>query len=226
MKRIINVGLLAVSACILLTGCHIKHEWQEATCTEPKTCVVGGETEGEALGHTWVEATCTEPKTCSVCGETEGTVLEHQLDSEGVCNLCGESLGVDIAKDNYRNYLNVEYEWIWYEDALGEYAPIDSDGYHYVECRITVSPIKDGKYENTEITYNINLKDGYAGDRHCFEDGDTTGRLFVDENGYGYEEVIITAVKKDPFLKYSANPAYFAPKMTFDIYAFTGRYIK
>lgn len=30
-----------------------------------------------ALGHTWVDATCTEPKTCSVCGETEGAALGH-----------------------------------------------------------------------------------------------------------------------------------------------------
>lgn len=28
-------------------------------------------------GHTWVDATCEEPKTCSVCGETEGDPLGH-----------------------------------------------------------------------------------------------------------------------------------------------------
>jgi uncharacterized protein YjdB len=29
------------------------HDWQEATCTEPKTCKKCGQTEGEVLGHEW-----------------------------------------------------------------------------------------------------------------------------------------------------------------------------
>ena len=53
------------------------HTWKGATCTEPKTCEVCGETEGEALGHEWQDATCTEPKTCIACGETEGEALGH-----------------------------------------------------------------------------------------------------------------------------------------------------
>ena len=72
MKKKFSYGMMMALSCVLLTGCHLKHEWLEATCTEPKTCTVGGETEGEALGHTWTEATCALPKTCSVCGETEG----------------------------------------------------------------------------------------------------------------------------------------------------------
>ncbi len=53
------------------------HTWADATCTEPKTCSVCGETEGDALGHTWTAANCTSPKTCSVCNVTEGTALGH-----------------------------------------------------------------------------------------------------------------------------------------------------
>ena len=53
------------------------HDWQPATCTEPKTCSVCKATEGEALGHTWTPATCTEPKTCSICKATEGAALGH-----------------------------------------------------------------------------------------------------------------------------------------------------
>ena len=54
-KCICGIGTLAV--CCMLTGCNMSHEWQEATCTEAKTCSVCGETEGKALGHTWKEAT-------------------------------------------------------------------------------------------------------------------------------------------------------------------------
>lgn len=98
MKKRWISGLIIVTACALLTGCHIKHEWQEATCTEPRTCLTGGETEGEPLGHTWVEATCTEPKTCSACGETEGEPLGHTwveatCTEPKTCSVCGETEG-------------------------------------------------------------------------------------------------------------------------------------
>ena len=35
-----------------------------------------------ALGHDWNAATCTEPKTCGTCGETEGTTIPHTFDQE------------------------------------------------------------------------------------------------------------------------------------------------
>lgn len=53
------------------------HAWEEATCTEPKTCSVCGTTEGEANGHSYESVvtapTCTEAGyttyTCSACGD-------------------------------------------------------------------------------------------------------------------------------------------------------------
>lgn len=65
---------------LVLTGCECQHEWEEANCTKPKTCVKCGETEGEPLEHQiseWTEqtpSTCTEPGlqtgTCAMCGQT------------------------------------------------------------------------------------------------------------------------------------------------------------
>ena len=53
-------GISTLAVCCMLTGCHMKHEWLEATCTTPKTCSACGETEGEALdGHEWKAVTCT-----------------------------------------------------------------------------------------------------------------------------------------------------------------------
>lgn len=114
MKRIkkgMFLGVIMGMACVLMIGCHIRHEWQEATCSEPRTCLTGGETEGEALGHTWVEATCEEPKTCSVCGETEGEPLGHTWTEAActearTCSVCGategEPLGHDWKEANYQ----------------------------------------------------------------------------------------------------------------------------
>ena len=43
----------------------------EATCTEPKTCLVCGATEGVALGHDWEPATFTRAGVCRRCGERQ-----------------------------------------------------------------------------------------------------------------------------------------------------------
>jgi len=70
------------------------HDFAEATCTEPKTCKVCGETEGEALGHDMVEATCEEAAHCrrEGCDYVEGEPLGHNF-GEYVSNgdaKCGE----------------------------------------------------------------------------------------------------------------------------------------
>lgn len=75
-----------------------RHEWADATCTEPMTCVECGATKGEALGHAWVKATCTEPRTCSVCGKTEGEPNGHEwrdatCTKPRTCSVCSETEG-------------------------------------------------------------------------------------------------------------------------------------
>ena len=68
-RIVICVVFILLICIVLLVGCGgsktqtCKHEWKEATCTEPKTCSKCGETDGEVLGHNWQEATCTDPKT-------------------------------------------------------------------------------------------------------------------------------------------------------------------
>lgn len=76
IKRIIVLCML-VSLMAGLTACSHEHQWEEATCTAPRTCSACKETEGENLGHTWVDATCTDPETCTRCGETQGEPLPH-----------------------------------------------------------------------------------------------------------------------------------------------------
>lgn len=90
--------LLTLVLALILAACGHTHEWQEATCTQPRTCTVGGETEGEPLGHDWLDATCTQPKTCARCGETEGEPLAHTWQEATcaqpqTCAVCGETQG-------------------------------------------------------------------------------------------------------------------------------------
>lgn len=100
MKKLIAVILICLSV-FALGGCCFSHDWQEATCTAPKTCSKCGKTEGEPLPHTWKEATCEKPKTCSVCGATEGSPLGHKwieatCTEPKTCSVCGKTSGAPL----------------------------------------------------------------------------------------------------------------------------------
>ena len=86
-KKIAFIGSIIIAA-VLMTGCCLKHDWEEATCKDPMTCAKCGKTEGSSLDHEWKAATCTDPKTCSVCGATEGEIGSHNV-VNGVCTVCG-----------------------------------------------------------------------------------------------------------------------------------------
>ncbi len=97
-KTKVVLALTTLAMSVALSACGHEHEWEEATCTTPKTCVTCDETEGEALGHEWEEATCTIGKVCSTCGETKGEPLGHKWEeatctTAKVCNTCGETEG-------------------------------------------------------------------------------------------------------------------------------------
>ena len=70
--------MMAVCMCLGLVACGdtCNHQWEEATCTTPKTCMLCGKMEGSALGHTGGTATCTEKAVCSVCHEEYGELDE------------------------------------------------------------------------------------------------------------------------------------------------------
>ncbi len=102
-KRLL-VTAFAVAMAFSLVGCECDHEWEDATCTDPETCELCGETFGKPLGHDWEEATCTEPKTCKTCGETEGEALGHDWEEATctepkTCKNCGETEGEALGHD-------------------------------------------------------------------------------------------------------------------------------
>lgn len=101
MKRTMMTALV-IALAFCLTACGCKHEWQEATCTTPKTCKLCQATEGEVKAHQWQDATCVAPKTCKDCGATEGDVGDHVWEeatctTAKTCAACkkteGEALG-------------------------------------------------------------------------------------------------------------------------------------
>lgn len=104
-KKIISFLTIILSlAC--LSGCCLVHNWTDATCTTPRTCLDCGKTEGEPLGHDYIPATCTTPKKCVVCGFEEGIPLEHTW-SKATCTEPVYCLECGETRDAY-----AEHTWI------------------------------------------------------------------------------------------------------------------
>ena len=52
----------------------VGHDYNPATCTDPKTCKVCGDKDGKALGHTGGTATCKVQAICTRCGNAHGSL--------------------------------------------------------------------------------------------------------------------------------------------------------
>lgn len=110
MKRIASFVLILVMI-LFFCSCGHEHDWQPATCTQPKTCSKCGETLGEPLGHFWQEAECGEPMVCATCGAVSDVINEHEwmdatCEQPKTCSKCGategKALGHDFEKPNYQ----------------------------------------------------------------------------------------------------------------------------
>ena len=76
-KENCKILIIYIALCLLLTGCGCKHEWLDATCTAPFTCVLCGKMRGSPISHQWEEATCETAKTCALCGQIDGEARGH-----------------------------------------------------------------------------------------------------------------------------------------------------
>ena len=98
MKNRFLVIVICIIMAFQLSGCCLVHGWQEATCTEPRTCADCGKTEGEPLGHDFEPATCFAPRTCKRCGYMEGDPAPHVFSQPtctglATCVVCGAVTG-------------------------------------------------------------------------------------------------------------------------------------
>ena len=100
MKKSVVTLLIIVFVCYILYNVFKhEHEWIEADCFSPATCLECGETFGDPKGHDWIGATCTDSKYCGVCGKNEGEPLGHSwidatCDYPKRCSVCGETTGL------------------------------------------------------------------------------------------------------------------------------------
>lgn len=79
MKKRMICLIAFIVLSIFLGGCCLSHEWKEATCSAPKTCIKCDKTTGKTIPHTQGEWQITKKAVgselglkqafCTVCGE-------------------------------------------------------------------------------------------------------------------------------------------------------------
>lgn len=126
IKRTVSL-LMAVFMLLALTGCECKHEWIEASCENPKTCIKCEATEGEARGHEY------------------GAWSFEDEEMSHVCRYCSVSETRDIDREIYLKHL-LRGQWDFWgvvdeeldlilhpatdlpDDRIGFYAIFRADG--------------------------------------------------------------------------------------------------
>lgn len=139
---------------IIFGGCD--HEWAEATCTEPRTCLKCKTTEGKALGHDWADATCEKPKTCKRCQETDGQALGHSvsdwtIDSESTCVEKGKRHGTcarckEVVSEDLPLASHTEGEWQVVEEPKLTSGGASTDGVRALLCSVCGKQIRTEKF--------------------------------------------------------------------------------
>ncbi len=97
----IAIAIMVIASLFIASKVCI-HDWQDASCSTPKTCIKCGKTQGDTLEHRWVPATCMRAKYCDVCGIENGNLAEHQWipatdSSPKTCTICGLTEGSALA---------------------------------------------------------------------------------------------------------------------------------
>ena len=97
MKKIL---LVLISLCVL-SGCSSlhTHQWEEATCDQPKTCSKCGETEGEALGHT------TDAGLCTRCNGLLEADLINKIERK-ISNFCNTMDNINDEANDLQYYVD------------------------------------------------------------------------------------------------------------------------
>lgn len=117
MKKVSLAVFLVLICCLALTGCQCKHDYADATCTDPKTCKRCGAIEGTNLGHSFVNYVSNNDATCTADGTK--TAKCERCDTHDTITDAGSAKGHDYADATCTEPKACKHCGEAVEDALG-----------------------------------------------------------------------------------------------------------
>ncbi len=213
-----KVGSILLAVALLVICC--------AGCSDSKA------PEEDSCAHEWVEATCTEPKTCSLCGETEGEALGH-TEGPTLCERCHENLTtweIDEYVDEFDQPTGEKFAYTRVTGTFSNSATTNSKLTAYMQ--VSASGIDIMLYEygdmvvdgtfSTGNVYDISVLD-QNGEKHKFT-GSMAHNATKLHLSRQYEEEMLNLLAKGGVLRfYLTYEKYTKSTYSFDIDA-TGAY--
>mgnify|MGYP001623636436 CR=1 FL=1 len=173
--------------------------------------------------HDWEPATCTEPKTCSKCGETFGDALGHTV-VFGTCKRCGNTYtlwGDGEFEDEFDRPIGVKYLIGFSEGEFSNSATNGSELFVAVQVTSTSIGILLWEYGDNIVNtygsdkYYIKILDG-NGEVHRLVGNQYSERIFIDDEENKTE--VLDLLKTPQILKFHlSRSGYSLDTYSFDI---------
>ncbi len=116
-----------------------------------------------ATGHDWQDATCTAPRTCKNCGQTSGSTIAHNY-VNSVCTSCFKSLAAPVSIECPENikYIYTATNHIYSQGKLTNISyEFTEDRYDGLVLKITYDITKtydeDGDFGDTPVHFQYVL---------------------------------------------------------------------
>lgn len=141
MKKLVLLTLV-LAMVLSMAGCGCKHEWNDATCTTPKTCSLCGETEGDVLEHTpgpmevasvdTAALTITYQQVCTVCG----AALDTQTGSTGIAPADGK---MALSPEEWYACLSTNIQQLGASQTMMAYGVTENEDGAYIPSVVSMS---------------------------------------------------------------------------------------
>ena len=195
LKHVLR-ALIIVSILLSATSCCWKHEWVEATCTEPRTCSKCGQTEGSKLGHDidlLAGQVIAEPS-CTESGLVSYKCLRCNANIEKEMEPLGHSFGIEKTIRKATCTQTGQLETQCSRCGYVEYRDIPKLRHAYVDGVCSVC----GNFEEINLSMTSSEKKTaesvhYLTDRSIQDDGEHYTLLFGLENS-SEEKVAVPAI--------------------------------
>lgn len=205
MKKNLLLAMIVVIMSVILCGC-CSHEWEEATCTEPETCSLCGETQGEALGHEDAEYEDWEidaeklvyykEKYCSKCEE-----YYDRVDGEDVTSFVNNGrLMISASEFADRFDASVMNGYKFYSKET-----YNEDMYFYDDNNIIFFEIQNEEDNDKTVgMYSFSKEGGGSLPKYNqYSSGEATGiNILIDNESVGSAIIFATIQAIDPALDY------------------------